>query len=407
MIDESLRILNISNINIWDLGYGKGRLSTYLPLRGFVDRGHKVWFLTSGKNTYEDTQKLKAEGINISTFRIPVPNTRKPFSYFFAILYRILYFISAFALGYRIAHKVSPDLIYGHTVYDVLPAFIISKIFGIPYILRLYGVFSPPFGKLRRIFSLKNLDLLLAFKIPADAYILTNDGTSADKIALSFGVPKEKISFLVNGINKNLPKKSDSYVLKTVLSPNGEKIVLSISRLVDWKQIDLLIKAIPEVVKNQPNTIFVIVGDGPEKENLINLCDNFGVSDFVRFEGSVANSEIAKYMLSADIFVSPNSLSSISNPVIEAMCCGKCVIVLNNGTTAELIKHNENGILINLEETEKLPYYILNLLTDDDLRQRIGKNAQEFILKNWPDWDERVKIEVDLAEKLVESHHKA
>lgn len=105
----------------------------------------------------------------------------------------------------------------------------------------------------------------------------------------------------------------------------------------------------------------------------------------------------------ADVFVSMNALSSLSNPVFEAMICGLPVIALNRGTTSELIKNGENGILIDDEQLGELPRIINNLLENNEERKRIAENGRKTILEQWPSWEERVKKEIDLIENLVDN----
>jgi hypothetical protein len=76
-------------------------------------------------------------------------------------------------------------------------------------------------------------------------------------------------------------------------------------------------------------------------------------------------------------------------------------VALNRGTTSELIKNGENGILIEDDRLGELPQIINNLLENNEERKRIAKNGQRTILEQWPSWEERVRDEVDLVEKLA------
>lgn len=77
------------------------------------------------------------------------------------------------------------------------------------------------------------------------------------------------------------------------------------------------------------------------------------------------------------------------------------MVALNRGTTSELIKNGENGILIEDDRLGELPQIINNLLENSEERKRIAKNGQRTILEQWPSWEERVRDEVDLVEKLA------
>jgi len=177
-----------------------------------------------------------------------------------------------------------------------------------------------------------------------------------------------------------------------------------VSRLVKSKQIDLIIKAMPELLKHSKNVKLVIVGDGVEKNNLEVLSINLGLKDFVYFAGSQEQYKIIDYMNIADLFISMNALSSMSNPVFEAMICKKAIVALNTGKTEDIIKNNITGILVDLEQIDKLPEIVNNLLEDDAKREILGKNAQQLIYNEWPSWEERVDYEVDLVEKACTNY---
>ena len=382
-----MNTLHLSNFGLWDLGHGKGRVSIYLPLKGFVDKGHSVCYITNHL-----TQKSEnVDGVAIK--RIKTPYSIYPFSRI--IMYPVTIICYLFT-GIICVLKQKPDVIYAHTPETALPAFLLSKLFKTKYVLRIYGV---NYQKKAR-FKPLSLFRRLAFKLKADLYILTNDGTFADEIALSFGVQKNKIHFLKNGINKNWSNNIPNNVLKKQITPNGEFILLSVSRLANWKQVDLIIKALPRLISLNNNVKLIIVGDGPEKEKLKKLCIDLNVAEYIEFMGALPQESIKDYMSIADVFISMNLLSSLSNPVFEALISGKPVIALNKGTTNELIENKKTGILVEEEDIEKLPEIINDILMDNQLREQIGKNAQQYMLENWPTWEERVAYEVDLIEKL-------
>ncbi len=396
---ETLNMLHLSSLGIWDLGENKGRMSTYLPLKAFADRGHKVYYLTNDKNqTNVEVGGIKVKRIcgavikfNKGRLQGIIRRLLAPFSFF-----------CFFIMGFRYSIKNRPNVIYAHTPKTALPAFLLSKIFRSKYVLRLYGVGK--FYSSTKFKKMLKIDIHLAFLLKADLYILTNDGTSAEQVATSYGVEKDRIHFLRNGIDKSWANKKSDVLLREELAPNGEKILLSVSRLVKSKQIDLIIKAMPELLKHSKNVKLVIVGDGVEKNNLEVLSINLGLKDFVYFAGSQEQYKIIDYMNIADLFISMNALSSMSNPVFEAMICKKAIVALNTGKTEDIIKNNITGILVDLEQIDKLPEIVNNLLEDDAKREILGKNAQQLIYNEWPSWEERVDYEVDLVEKACTNY---
>lgn len=294
--------------------------------------------------------------------------------------------------------KKNVAVVYSHSTNLAFVGYILAKIFKAKYVLRLYGigmVSAPP------RFLHWGLMCKQAFWYPADLYIITNDGSNGYEYALERGVPPHKIVFLRNGIDKPENLKKDESLYKE-LAPNNEKLLLSVSRLDDnTKNIDKIIEAFYEVSKILPNTRLVIVGDGLKRKELEIKASQLGIFDRISFVGLIYQKDVFKYQSVADIFISMNEISSLSNVVFEAMSCGKCVIALDRGTTRELIKDGENGIVI--KSYEELKDAIIRLLSDHSLITRLGLEAKKTIA-TWPSWEDRVQMEVELINGLCENN---
>ncbi|MDR2887505.1 MAG: glycosyltransferase family 4 protein [Bacteroidales bacterium] len=384
-----MNTLHLSTLGMWDISPGKGRLSTYLPLKGFIQRGHSVCYITN----YSCQKSENFDGITIKRIRTLYSKTHPSLHVIFFPLNFICFFIAAI----RQIIKTRPHVIYSHTAETALPAFLLSRLFKTRYVMRMYGVFYSPTFKLKASYLFPRL----AFSLIADVYILTDDGTNARNVALSFGIPDSKIHFLKNGIDKSWNSNTTDEILKKQIAPNNEQIILTVSRLAKWKQVDLIIKAMPGLLSLNSNVKLIIVGDGPEEHNLKYLCTRLGIPGNIYFTGALPHSDINNYISIADLFISMNALSSISNPVLEAMICGKTVIALNKGATPELIEHNVNGILVEQNEINRLPQIISAALADGAFLQRTGAAARQFILDNFMSWQERTEYEVDLIENIV------
>lgn len=390
------KMLHLSTIGIWDIAENKGRVSTLYPLKAFVNKGYYIHFLTTSNVKISEY----TEGIRLKHVKILFPILkRRHFELFTHLLRLPILSVYFFLVGLMDCLQEKPVVIYAHGPYVTLSAFLLSKLFNVKYIVRLYGV-----GNVYRrsyLYKIARIDLHLTFLLRADKYILTNDGTSADKVAAYYRIPKEKIYFMKNGIFKKWANQDTDRTLKAHLAPESQKIVLSVSRLIKSKQVDLLIKAVPGIIKVSENVRFVIVGDGSERNSLESLVKLMQIANYVKFVGAVDNSAIIDYMKVSDIFVSMNSLSNVCNPVLEAMICGKCVVALNTGNTEELIKNGETGILINPENVSNLSASIVSILSNNNKRHRIGRNAQKHLLNKWPSWEERVACEVAIVERML------
>ena len=205
---------------------------------------------------------------------------------------------------------------------------------------------------------LARFDELLAFKLPAEALIITDDGTiSAEDIREGLGIPSERIWMFRNGIDKAIftsgPARSQTRT-ELGFAPDA-KILLWVSQLVNWKRVDRIIDAMPQVAAHCSEARLVILGDGPDRPLLEAQAKRLGVDRLVRFVGSVPRGELPGYFRSADVFTAFYDYANISNSLLEAMLSGNAVVALNNGHTADVVKHMENGLLIDPESSERYP----------------------------------------------------
>jgi glycosyltransferase involved in cell wall biosynthesis len=110
-------------------------------------------------------------------------------------------------------------------------------------------------------------------------------------------------------------------------------------------------------------------------------------------------------MNAADVFVSVSDFSNVSNALLEAMICGKCIVALDTGDTGELIQHDWTGKLIKAESEEeivtKLSKAIIAVLEDDRLMTRLGENARIYAQEHFQTWEERIMMEIKLVEELI------
>jgi len=395
-----MNILIISPLGIW-YKKGGGTPTKYKLIKGFIDAGHEIHLLCP----LEKDKDSSINNLHIHEFRLPLSNFRSNIKTLNRIHTKISYFLFillATNKALKVTRKTRPDIIYGFAGSGAVTAYLIAKIRNIPNITRLYGAMMLYSFIHRRFQLLLRFDEVLGFKIPCKYLIITNDGTKGDEVAKSLGVPAERIKFWMNGVDDMyIPNFGVEKFKESIGIPRDKKIVLAVSRLVTWKGVDGLINAIPSVVSQYKDVIFLIVGDGPEREHLENLTNELNVKDYVKFAGAIPHDEVKYYMNSADIFVSLcNPLSNVGNSLLEAMRCGRCIVTLNTGATGEIIKNKETGILLDVNNINKLPDVIIKLLKDEKLREKLGMNARKYASEHFQTWDERIKMEIKLIEDI-------
>ena len=202
----------------------------------------------------------------------------------------------------------------------------------------------------------------------------------AYEIVGSYGVKKEKIFITYNSPDTDIlfQAKKEAENLEPILLPNKYRII-HVGRLIKWKRVDLLIKVIAKLKKIFHEIELIIIGDGPEKQNLINLSENIGIRANIRFIGAVYDPILlGRYFIASSIYV----LAGIGGLSInEAMCFGKPVVCsVGDGTEKKLVRDNFNGKYFKNGNEEDLFEKILYLFNNYELVREMGENSQKIII---------------------------
>jgi len=184
-------------------------------------------------------------------------------------------------------------------------------------------------------------------------------------VVQGWGVPDNRISVIANAVE--LPER------RLRLIPGAARpTAVTVGRLVAWKHVDSIVRAIRDV----PETNLLIIGDGPERQNLRALVAELGMESRVRFAGQVSRSEVAWLIAQCDLFVLNSSYEGQPHVVLEAMAAGLPVVATAVGGTVEVIRHAENGILTRAGEPE-LREAIARVLNDRPLWRRLSEKGRE------------------------------
>jgi len=397
-------IIIISHLNVWSMGRSKGAQSLWLTIKGYSDAGYNTYFITSNKKmSNNEVQYPNLKIIRFNATFIECFLKYKKIGFIFKIIFWIYFQSKAYIIGFKTAKKYENIVFYGYEVYGIPVAKILSFVFKMPMISRFQGTILMPKTK-TKFWRTRYWQHVLAMKIPADLILMTNDGTQGDRILQLLNKSVRNVEFLMNGVEVN--SKIDNIDIdkaKTDLNIHCEhKILLTISRLVNWKRLDRIITAMPSILKENKNITLLIVGDGQEKENLIKQVQIAQINNNVKFVGSISHKELYKFYGIADIFISFYDLSNVGNPLLEAMTYGKCIITLNNGDTNKLIRNNYNGILLNIDEIVNIPKIILDLLEDNSKILNLGKHSKLTAQHKFWSWDQRIEYEISKVDKILE-----
>jgi len=290
----------------------------------------------------------------------------------------------------RALSDINPDVVIFITREAHFAGGLLSKL---PYkvIVRVagYEAFKYLLGKrvTKRAFGLPMKRLYMR------AYKIISPSMSTKELLERAGIPGDKIDVIYNGVNNYmLSQGPNPRILEGLRSKfnikSGEKVVLTVSRLVPGKGQDAVIRAMPKVLRERNGFKYLIVGEGRYERRLKELCEKEGVSSKVIFAGPVPHSEVINFYDLCDVFVMPNrpiknaeNIEGLPNVVLEAASRGKPVIAGIPGGSKEVIEHGESGYVVNGENIDEIAKCILDLLNDETKAHNFGARGRQRIEK--------------------------
>jgi phosphatidylinositol alpha-1,6-mannosyltransferase len=225
-----------------------------------------------------------------------------------------------------------------------------------------------------------------------DQFIAVSDWTASRLEEL--GIPEPQIKVVPNGVDvKRFSENQDKAELDV---EDDDFVLLTVSRLDPRKGHDLVLETIQNI-----DCRYVIVGSGDREELLREQAESLGVSDKVIFAGYVEDDKLPAYYNSADVFVMPSkhledgNVEGFGIVYLEANAAGLPVIGSRTGGIPTAINDGYNGLLCD-PESDSVKDSILKLKENNDLREKISKNAVEWAEKH--DWENIIeKIDRVLA----------
>ena len=273
--------------------------------------------------------------------------------------------------GYRLAKIINPAVVHCNSAasfYTFVFAFI-SRVLKIPFIWHVRVIDSA--GCKEKLISLL-----------CDRIIVISDAVG--KKFRRYGT-SDKVIKITNAVDTGMFRPGiDTTLLHSELVLDGSALVIGIfSRLDWWKGHELLFSAVKRISDKIPNNklLFLIVGDGPEKNKLIKLADFLGIRETIVFTG--LRIDIPELMNLCDVIVNPSvKPEPFGRVVIEAMACGKTVIATDMGGHKEIITDGVDGLLVSPNE-DALANTILKATSDPELRSRIAASARAKVISHF------------------------
>jgi glycosyltransferase involved in cell wall biosynthesis len=347
--------------------WGGMEVITSYVAHGLRQRGHHVKVVTTqtskGQQEISDDPDLYRVPITFKVFNTPVS-------------------VKAYGLINRLAQGVDLIHAYAYPVFfSDVSAHVASKT-KVPFVLEwtIDPRQAPAYKEnmLAKIFTDSYMNVQ-GNRVFRKATVIITLSENYKRYLVSKGLPQEKIEVIPCGVDTELfnPKVSP-----ISLGDNYESLILYVGRISSQKGLDLLLEAFPEILREHPNTLLAIIGlcDQPTFWRKIQS-DLRNIKSHVKFFGSMSQDLLAKYYRTADLLVFPSRYESFAMVPLEASACGTPVVSTFAGAVEDATK--KVAYLVENEKPSHLAKSVNYLLSNSDLRKKMGWQAAELVAKQY------------------------
>lgn len=229
----------------------------------------------------------------------------------------------------------------------------------------------------RHIVEQKMLSRLTTTLVTVSSYL-------EKQIMHELSVDASKVRTIRNGIGSFSDDNgaSNRETARSLLnSPPDAILIGSVGRLRSVKNFNLLLQATAAARNYVPSLRLILIGDGPERDHLIQQADALGLKETVTFLGE--RQDVTGLLPALDVYVCSSDYEGISLSILEAMAAGRPVIATSVGGNTEIIRDKKNGLLVEPGQCEAMVEAIIELATDESKRDRFGSAGQHTVVSHF------------------------
>ncbi len=348
---------------------GGGEYVFSMLAKMLVKNGHKVWIIT---NKIEG--EIYDKDLNIIFVK---PTLRYQGGLPPTFSDNIRYVLNTVIAGSKIIKKNNIDIIHSNNFSPALTGSILSSLFSIPHVLTVHDIFSlcgkdywKKWGNQANV-SKPNVMLApffekLMVKLKHECVHTVSDATKED--LLKFG-EKRPIHVIHNSVDANP-------VLNETVNPLQ---FVHVGRLVFYKNLEVVIKAIGILKKTQPNVKLVIIGDGPHRKSLEELTNKSGLGSNIEFLGYASLDEKMKIIATSNALVFPSLCEGFGLVILEAFSQKKLVLVSNIKPMSEIVSDRKNGFVLDPYDEKAWAEHLLKLIENPSQALEMGQQGSKLL----------------------------
>jgi len=211
-------------------------------------------------------------------------------------------------------------------------------------------------------------------------------------------IPAERITVIPNGVDPARFRLRRGRFRRSEDIASTTFLITTVGRLHTQKGIRYLLKAARLVLSQRPEVLFLIVGQGPERDRLLQLRDQLGLRDRVRLLGF--RPDVPQILIDSDAFVLPSLWEGLSIAMLEAMAAGLPVVVSDVAGAREVVTDGVTGLVVRPGDPTALARVAERLLDDASLRKRLAQAGRRLVLQQFK-WEKVVSDTVALYDRLL------
>jgi len=338
------------NILFLTTHFNTGGITSYVMNLGeaLVKSGHKVWVASSGGNC---VPRLEAMGIGHITVNIRTKSEVHPKLWL------------SFGPLIKVIQNNEINIVHAQTRVTQVLGFFLGRSTGVTMITTCHGFFRP------RWFRKK-------FPCWGEAVIAISKPV-ARHLSVDFSVAQNQIHLIANGIDLDrfaMTNEQRRREARRKMDISDTPLIGIIARLSDVKGIDILIKAMPFVLKEIPSANLLIAGQGPEEIPLKKLTYSMSLAAHVHFKSTINQTQ--DLLCAFDVFVMPSLMEGLGLSVIEAQACGIPVVASRIGGLVDLIEDGKSGYLVPTNDPSALANRIIEIFRNPHQAKMMAEQAR-------------------------------
>ena len=330
---------------------GGTEIHTLNLVKALGSAGHHVSICCYYDHDSSMVSKFKDEGGEVFLLRL------QPSDGLFVLLVKLI----------ALLKKIKPDIVHVQYIAPGLIPIMAAKLAGIK---RVFATVHQP----GRIYQWKHKMFMRIAAHLCDAFLCNSRSVEESWFGNSHVFDPEKINskrkhFTVyNGIDieriARIGKEVDKEKIKDRLGIREKKIIGVVGRLRKEKGQAILLESMKTVLQELPDTVLVVVGDGPDRLDLEEMARTLGIDNHVKWLGQKSHDEVLRLYSIMDMVVVPSVFEGFGLTAAEAMAAGKPVVASDVDGLSEIVQDGVSGLLVPPGDSKALAHAVLALLTN-------------------------------------------